>query len=187
MKSFTPVLSFLFVLFVACTPPDEVRQSRYSEIPESGLFAHIPVCLFEGQVYLGDSYADFSSNSGLGEPEHIIENDCGVTKREYMLARKDTLITCSFKGGRLIEVQSITHLPKNVTKVKDAFDTVSEVYPCAGELGTWMDKEEKQAYLRQDDAFRECFYLDKSELGYTKLVYKISYFNNLNCNSKNQI
>jgi hypothetical protein len=177
MKSFKLLFFFVLLVVVECTPPEEVRLINYTEAPGNGLFARIPVCYSPNPLQLGDSFSEFSEYSGLSDPIHSIETNDGIVKKEYKpVNRRDTLLTCTFKEGRLIEVLSSTKLSQDFELAEDALLSLADEYPCLGDLGKWMDEQGKNCFTRHNDAFTEGFYLNQTNRGYTNFCYRIAYF-----------
>ncbi|MCB0820209.1 MAG: hypothetical protein KDC13_06270 [Bacteroidetes bacterium] len=185
MRSFLAPLIFVLMAYAACTPPDEVRLQNYIEPAADGFYAQVPVCYYPGRIFLGDSYSDFRHQTSELRETASTETDCGIVKREFITARRDTTLNCSFKNGRLIYLESKTILSQDCASAAEACELLGENYPCLGELGIWMDNQQTDTFRRAEDAFAEEFKLVRNGKNFGSLVYRIGYFDDYDCDTNN--
>jgi hypothetical protein len=165
----------IFIAHLSCTPPDSVRLQDYMGRPADGLFAHVPVCLNEGNFHLGETLQDTLSKAYYFESDESEINCEGVKRKTWLILPSDTLFTCTFKQGRLIGFESETILPTVFANISDACAELQNSYSCLGELGSYLDENNTNTYKRHEDVFSESYIFKRNEQGITALQYSIYY------------
>jgi hypothetical protein len=178
--SFFSIL-LVWIAYTACSPPEAVRLQNFQEPPAEGLYANIPVCFGNAAIALGMTQAEFESISLKMSELNETACESGILEKEYLLARRDTTLMCTFESGRLVRFKSQTAIASYCTSANEAFHQLAQIYPCLGELGAWMDAHAVSSYRYGDEAFTGEFRIQKEGKQITGLSYQISYPGRSNC------
>jgi predicted HicB family RNase H-like nuclease len=178
MKSYLLSTLTLIFAFVACTPPEEVRLQDYTEIAESGYFAHVSAGLSFCSLALGESLVESEGQLNL----RLELND--TEKAGYKIAQfrvrnteldADTIVTCGFKNGRLSAVVSNTVFGYDVESSQKLIDQLSSVYDTVENLKTNFNTAESANFWKVDDVVSVQYKFLQNQSGFNGLQYTIAY------------
>lgn len=175
MRSILIPSLLIFIAHLSCTPPDSVRLQDYMGRPADGLFAHVPVCLNDGNFHLGETLQETLLKAHNFQSDDSEINCEGIKRKTWVILPSDTLVTCTFKQGRLVGLESETKLQTAYESISDACEELESIYGCLGELGSYLDNKKISTYTREEVVFSESYTFKRNNLGVNALRYSICY------------
>lgn len=160
-------------MLLSCDPPASVR---YQEVSPAGMYASVPVCFSSRQIALGDSETEVRSLFATAMDESWNGDIKQVSWKEYdAAAGVDSLITCRFLNGYLVDFRVFEKLEVEALNKEELRNSVAHLHPCIDEVMDVLNFGSNLMYLEETTAVSQFFKVVPFDNGYRGLMYGISY------------
>lgn len=164
-------------IFWLADAPENVRYTLNAPVEvDKRLMLDAPVCLGNTAIRLGQS-PEMLKSQGI-EAEVLEEEGSRLRLRWKMhdaFLAVDTLVTCTFEGGRLMAVEALSKWERQTTSKHEMLEHLKSAIPCIAEVQNVLEAGSNLSYTEEELGIRQELELYKSSEFYTGIRYRIAY------------